>query len=61
MQKRWPLHPVPRPQEPLLQWVERLAAVYEMSLKSFCKRALRISSNQLYLLTDDPPKYILEE
>jgi hypothetical protein len=55
----WPLHPAPSEYESLLSWIERLAKAYGVSVPVFCKHALGIPQNQIFLLNTYPPEEAL--
>jgi hypothetical protein len=58
--RRWPLHPQPGPLESLSSWLERLARLYEMSVKDLLTRNLGLVDLDVRADLDyDPPMAIL--
>lgn len=57
---RWPLHPAPQPIEALSAWIERLAAVYEVTTKNLLSRSLGLHDLP-HDLDHDPPMFLLAE
>lgn len=56
---RWPLHPVPRRNERLADYIRRLAGEYDVHLATFCQRALGCSVSDLERCGTDPPATML--
>ena len=48
MNKRWPLHPKPEDNQLLYEWVKDLANLYEINFQSFCKRVLKLTSEEIF-------------
>lgn len=60
MSERWPLHPVPREDDFLSDWVRRIAKSYGMTYRVFCLRVLKLDDNGIMYLDDDPSDPALE-
>jgi hypothetical protein len=59
MYKKWPLHPKPGNDQLLCEWVEDLAKLYEVSYQTFCKRVLKLSSEEIYNFRSSIPEKVL--
>ena len=55
-QPKWPLHPQPRPYETLTTWMWRIADVYGVSYRTFCRVGLGLSNDEIGRLWNDPPE-----
>ncbi len=55
----WPLRPLPRDCEPLVFWVQRLAAEYAMEFKTFCRKALHLSGKEIGRLHFEIPETVV--
>lgn len=56
----WPLHPQPCQYETLTMWVERLAAAYGLSFRTFCYRVLALPYLESLVLSETPSQAVLE-
>jgi hypothetical protein len=45
--KRWPLHPKPYQNQLLYSWIERLAELYGVSYRCFCKNVLELTPQEI--------------
>ena len=45
--KRWPLRPKPHQNQLLYSWIERLAEVYGISYRCFCKNVLELTPEEI--------------
>lgn len=59
MDKRWPLHPKPRDNQLLSEWVQELADLYEVSYQNFCKKVLKLTSDEIYHFKHSAPEKAL--
>lgn len=56
----WPLHPQPCQYETLTMWVERVAAAYGVSFRSFSYRVLGLPYSESVFLSENPSQAVLE-
>lgn len=59
MNKKWPLHPKPKNNQFLCDWVKDLAKIYEISYPNFCKRVLMLTSEEIFDLRTSVPERVL--
>jgi hypothetical protein len=45
--QKWPLHPKPCQYQLLYSWIETLAETYGVSYITFCKRALKLTAEEI--------------
>ena len=57
---RWPLHPTPLRFERLDTYVCRLAEIYGIGFRTFCRHALGGGADEIGLLVDQPAPVMLE-
>lgn len=55
----WPLHPQPRPFEPLSLWLERVAREYGVRYRTFCRYGLGLDHPTINIMCHDPPEAAL--
>lgn len=55
----WPLHPQPRPFEPLSLWLERVAREYGVRYRTFCRYGLGLDHETINLMCHHPPEATL--
>lgn len=60
MSESWPLHPTPKMDELLSDWIGRIAASYGVSYQIFCQRVLCLSRDEMLDLDDKPCRKALE-
>lgn len=59
MNKKWPLHPKPKDNQLLSDWIKDLAKIYEISYPNFCRRVLMLTGDEIYELRTSVPERIL--
>lgn len=59
MIRKWPLHPKPYEYQLLCNWIEKLAEIYGVSYKSFCKNVLGLTYEETSTLRTSLPEKIL--
>lgn len=59
MIKKWPLHPKPHTYQLLNSWIERLAEIYGVSHRSFCKNVLGLESHEISRLRSSLPERVI--
>lgn len=63
MSKRWPLHPLPYPDESLLSWITRAASFYDMNVWDLleCEFGINLEIHDLYTIDLNPPISLLNK
>ena len=59
MNKRWPLHPKPNDTQLLHEWVKDLVNLYEINFQNFCKKVLKLTSEEIFDFIDFVPEKAL--
>ena len=63
MSKRWPIHPIPQPNESLFSWLTRIASIYGMDLIDLVvyECGIELNIHSLYILDLSPPIELLNK
>lgn len=59
MNKRWPLHPKPKGDQLVSEWIRELANLYEINYQNFCHRVLKLTNDEAFYLSDTIPEKVL--
>jgi len=59
MNKRWPLHPQREDNQLLYEWVKDLADLYGVGYQYFCRKVLKLTSEEIFDFRSSAPEKAL--